>query len=215
MKANQTLFPARTMARVLGVSKAGFYAWSGRAPSARHMADGPLLARLQDVRAASRGVYGAPRVHAALRAQGERHRRNRVARLRRQAGLSGCRHRKGGPTTTRRNEKARPALDLVDRNFTASAPDQLWVADITYVPTLSGFRYLAVVLDVFSRRIIGWSMRNHLRTEVIIEASRRWWASADPKMAYITRIRPANIYISGLRQPLPRSGRATIDGIRR
>ena len=170
MKANQALFPVRTMARVLGVSKAGFYAWSGRAPSARHMADGALLARVQDVHAASRGVYGAPRVHAALRAQGERHGRKRVARLMRQAGLSGCSHRKGGPTTTRRDEKARPAPDLVDRNFTASAPNQLWVADITYVPTLSGFLYLAVVLDVFSRKIIGWSMRNHLRTELIIEA---------------------------------------------
>ena len=170
MKANQALSPVRTMARVLGVSKAGFYAWSGRAPSAHHMADGALLARVQDVHAASRGVYGAPRVHAALRAQGERHGRKRVARLMRQAGLSGCSHRKGGPTTTRRDEKARPAPDLVDRNFTASAPDQLWVADITYVPTLSGFLYLAVVLDVFSRKIIGWSMRNHLRTELIIEA---------------------------------------------
>ncbi len=125
MKANQALFPVRTMARVLGVSKAGFYAWSGRAPSARHMADGALLARVQDVHAASRGVYGAPRVHAALRAQGERHGRKRVARLMRQAGLSGCSHRKGGPTTTRRDEKARPAPDLVDRNFTASAPNQL------------------------------------------------------------------------------------------
>ena len=124
----------------------------------------------RDVHAASRGVYGDPRVHAALRAQGERHGRKRVARLMRQAGLSGCSHRKGGPTTTRRDEKARPAPDLVDRNFTASAPDQLWVADITYVPTLSGFLYVAVVLDVFSRKIIGWSMRNHLRTELIIEA---------------------------------------------
>ncbi len=170
MKANQASFPVRTMARVLGVSKAGFYAWSERAPSARHMADGALLARVQDIHAASRHIYGAPRVHAALRAQGERQGRKRVARLMREAGLSGCSHRKGGPTTTRRDDKARPAPDLVDRNFKASAPDQLWVADITYVPTVSGFLYLAVVLDVFSRKIIGWSMRNHLRTELIIEA---------------------------------------------
>ncbi len=104
---------------LLGVSKAGFYAWSERAPSARQMADGALLARMQEVHAASRHIYGAPRVHAALRAQGERHGRKRIARLMREAGLSGCRHRKGGPTTTRQDEKARPAPDLVDRRAVA------------------------------------------------------------------------------------------------
>ena len=93
-----------------------------------------------------------------------------IARLMRVAGLVGACHRKGGPTTTRRDGEARPAPDLVDRNFKAQAPDQLWVADITYVPTTSGFLYLAVVLDVFSRRIVGWSMQNHLRTELIVSA---------------------------------------------
>ncbi len=170
MSANQAAFPVAVMARVLGVSKAGFYAWRERAPSARQVADGALLARVQDVHVASRDTYGAPRVHAALRAQGERHGRKRIARLMRVAGLVGACHRKGGPTTTRRDQEARPAPDLVDRNFKAQAPDQLWVADITYVPTMSGFLYLAVVLDVFSRRIVGWSMQNHLRTELIVNA---------------------------------------------
>ena len=170
MSANQAAFPVAVMARVLGVSKAGFYAWRERAPSARQVADGALLARVQDVHVASRDTYGAPRVHAALQARGERHGRKRIARLMREAGLVGACHRKGGPTTTRRDQEARPAPDLVDRNFKAQAPDQLWVADITYVPTMNGFLYLAVVLDVFSRRIVGWSMQNHLRTELIVNA---------------------------------------------
>ena len=158
------------MARVLGVSRAGFHAWRERAPSARHMADGALLARVRDVHTASRQTYGAPRVQAALRAQGDRHGRKRVARLMREAGPVGACHRKGGPTTTRRSAEARPAPDLVDRTFTAEAPDQLWVADITYVPTMTGFLYLAVVLDVFSRKVVGWSMQPHLRTGLIVNA---------------------------------------------
>ena len=82
----------------------------------------------------------------------------------------GASHRRGGPVTTQRDKDARPAPDLVDRNFTASGPDQLWVADITYVPTAAGFLYLAVVLDAWSRKIVGWSMANHLRTELVLDA---------------------------------------------
>ena len=171
MSANQAALPVSVMARVLGVSKAGFYAWRGRAPSARQVANGALLARVQEVHAASRDTYGAPRVHAALKAKGERHGRKRIARLMREAGLVGASHRGSGPTTTQRDETARPAPDLVDRNFKAQAPDQFLVADITYVPTMSGFLYLAVVLDVFSRKIVGWSMANHLRTELIVGES--------------------------------------------
>ena len=135
MSAKQAAFPVAAMARVLGVSRAGFYAWRERAPSAHHRADGALLARVQDVHTASRQPYGAPRVHAALRAQGARHGRKRIARLMlRDAGLVGACHRRGGPTTTRRDAQARPAPALVDRTFTADAPDRLWVADITYAP---------------------------------------------------------------------------------
>ena len=107
MSANQAAFPVAVMARVLGVSKAGFYAWRERAPSARQVADAALLARVQDVHVASRDTYGAPRVHAALRAQGERHGRKRIARLIRVAGLVGACHRKGGPITTRRDATER------------------------------------------------------------------------------------------------------------
>lgn len=170
MSANQACFPIATMARVLGVSKAGYYAWLRRPPSGRAMADAALLKRVRTVHTSSRHTYGAPRVHAALQWEGEKRGRKRIARLMREAGLVGASHRHGGPVTTRRDRDARPAPDLVDRDFTASGPDQLWVADITYVPTMAGFLYLAVVLDAWSRKVIGWSMANHLRTELVLDA---------------------------------------------
>jgi putative transposase len=129
-----------------------------------------LLARIKTVHISSRQTYGAPRVHAELRAAGERHGRKRIARLMRVAGLVGASRRRGGPITTQRDKHARPAPDLVDRDFQAAGPNQLWVADITYVPTAAGFLYLAVVVDVWSRRVVGWAMANHLRTELVLDA---------------------------------------------
>ena len=170
MSANQACFPIATMSRVLGVSKAGYYAWVNRPASAHATADAALLKRVRTVHASSRQTYGAPRVHAELQGRGEQHGRKRIARLMRQAGLVGASHRHGGPVTTRRDQEARPAPDLVDRKFSASGPNQLWVADITYVPTATGFLYLAVVLDAWSRKIVGWSMANHLRTELVLDA---------------------------------------------
>ena len=170
MSANQARFPIATMARVLGVSKAGYYAWRHRPPAARAVADAALLERIRAVHAASRETYGAPRMHAALRDGGERHSRKRVERLMREAGLAGASHRRGGPKTTRRDQEARPAPDLVDRDFTASGPNRLWVSDITFIPSATGFLYLAVVLDAWSRKVVGWSMANHLRTELVLAA---------------------------------------------
>jgi len=170
MSANQASFPIAAMARVLGVSKAGYYAWRQRPPSAYATADAALLKRIKTVHASSRQTYGAPRVHADLRERGARHSRKRIARLMREAGLVGASHRHGGPTTTRRNKDDRPAPDLVDRDFSATRPNQLWVADITYVPTMAGFLYLAIVLDAWSRKIVGWAMANHLRTELVLDA---------------------------------------------
>jgi len=126
--------------------------------------------RVRTIHASSRETYGAPRVHAELRAGGEKHGRKRVARLMRAAGLVGASRRRNGMTTTRRDRDARPAPDLVGRNFVASRPDELWVADITFVPTASGFLYLAVVLDAWSRKIVGWSMATHLRADLVIDA---------------------------------------------
>ncbi len=157
------------MCRLLGVSPSGYYAWVKRPPSARAVSDAALSAQIREIHARSRGIYGAPRVHAELRDHGVSCSRKRVARLLRAAGLQGC-HRRKGPRTTRRTPDAAPAPDLVRREFTAPAPDRLWVADITYVPTWMGFLYLAVVLDVYSRRIIGWAMADHIRTELVLEA---------------------------------------------
>lgn len=169
MRANQAVFPIATMARTLGVSTAGYYAWVDRAPSARAAADTVLLKRIRTVHATSHATYGAPRVHAELLANGQRHSRKRVARLMRMAGLVGVSRRRG-VVTTRRDKDARPAPDLVERNFTAERANQLWVADITYIPTSAGFLYLAVVLDAWSRRIVGWAMETHLRTELVLKA---------------------------------------------
>src|SRR4051794_33837409 len=170
MSANQARFPIRVMARVLGVSKAGFYAWRRRPPSARTQADAALLKRIRTVHASSRETYGAPRVHAELRAGGEKHGRKRIACLMREAGLVGASRRRGGGPTTRRDQGARPAPGPVGRNFVASGPNELWVADITFVPTASGFLYLAVVLDAWSRKVVGWAMTNHLRAELVVDA---------------------------------------------
>ena len=139
MSANQAYFPIATMACVLGVSKMGYHAWVRRPPSAHATADAALLKRVRTVHASSRQTYGAPRVHAELQGLGEQHGRERIARLMRQAGLVGASHRHGGPVTTRRDQEARPAPDLVDRKATVSGANQLWVADITYVLGLPRF----------------------------------------------------------------------------
>ena len=128
------------------------------------------MKRVRTIHVSSRQTYGAPRVHAELRAGGDAHGRKRIARLMRTAGLVGASRRRAGVTTAHRDRDARPAPDLVDRNFTAAKANQLWVADITFVPTAAGFLFLAVVLDAWSRKIVGWSMANHLRAELVIDA---------------------------------------------
>lgn len=170
MRANQADFPIAAMARVLGVSESGYHAWRQRGPSPRAQADAALLRQIRTVHASSRQTYGAPRIHAALRLKDQRHGCKRIARLMRLAGLVGASRRGAGVVTTRRDQDARPAPDLVDRNFTATRPNQLWVGDTTFVPTAAGFLYLAVVLDVWSRKIVGWAMANHLRAELVLAA---------------------------------------------
>ena len=157
------------MCRVLGVSPSGYYAWRKRAASARAQEDQRLLRQIRTAHEASRGTYGAPRIHAELQALGVAVSRKRVARLMRQAGLAGVSRRRF-VTTTQRDRRARPAADLVERDFTAPGANRLWVADITYIPTWAGFLYLAVVLDAWSRKVVGWSMQTHLRTELVLEA---------------------------------------------
>jgi putative transposase len=169
VKANQAVYRVKTMCRVLEVSRSGFYAWLKRGPSARSKANVALLETIEEIHEESDGTYGAPRVHAELEDRGPQASLNRVARVMREAEIQGVSPRKWRCTTLRA-KGARPVPDLVDRDFTATGPDQLWVADITYVPTWAGFLFLAIVLDVWSRRIVGWAMATHLRTELVLEA---------------------------------------------
>jgi len=169
VKANRAEYSVSTLCRMLEVSPSGYYAWVDRPLSARAAYDQMLKEQIWHIHEASKGTYGVLRVHAELAAQGMDVGRRRVARLMRAEGLQGITRRKQ-PRTTIREARVRPAPDLVRREFSASAPDTLWVADITYIPTWEGFTYLAVVLDVFSRRVVGWSMEEHMRTELVLSA---------------------------------------------
>ena len=170
MKANQATHPVRVMCRLLKISASGFYAWDDRPLSRRAREDIALTVRIHAIHRRSKGAYGAPMIHAELADDHAIHVGcKRVARLMRAAGLQGV-----SPTcfvrTTISDADSAVASDLVDRSFEADGPDRLWVADITYIPTWAGFVYLAIVLDVWSRRIVGWSMRLDLRTEGVLDA---------------------------------------------
>jgi len=169
VRVHQATYPITTLCGALGVSPSGYYAWVRRPASARATADAALSAQIRAIHDRSRGTYGERRIHAELSDLDVHIGRKRVARLMRALGLAGVSRRKS-TRTTRRDPDARPAPDLVDRNFTAPGPDQLWVADITYIPTWAGFLYLAVVLDAWSRRVVGWAMATHLRTELVLDA---------------------------------------------
>lgn len=170
MEQEKAHYAVQRLCQVVGVSPSGYWAWRKRTPSARRHADQRLTERIRVLHQASRGTYGAPRIHADLRATGICCGRKRIARLMRQAHLVGC-HRRRPFHTTVRDPQAEAAPDLVQRQFVAKAPNQLWIADITYVPTQTeGVLYLAVILDVFSRRVVGWAMAPHLRAELVVSA---------------------------------------------
>jgi putative transposase len=160
----------RAACRVLGVSHSGSYDWRTRAPSARATRNAWLSEKIHQVRQASDQTYGMPGIHAQLRMDGQRVSRKRVARLMRNAHIRGVSRRRAFTLTTERNARQRPAPDLVKRCFGAHAPDHLWVADMTYLPTWTGFVYLAVVIDAFSRKVVGWSMSEHMTTELVLAA---------------------------------------------
>jgi putative transposase len=167
--ANQVTYPIATLCRVLGVSRSGYHAARGRGPSLRAQRDAVLLTQIRGFHARSHATYGAPRIWEDLREDGVHLGQKRVARLMRGAGLVGVSRHRGVRTTIQRRE-APAAPDHVQRNFTATAPNQLWVADITYIPTGAGFLFLAIVLDVYSRRIVGWAMATHLKTDLVLDA---------------------------------------------
>ena len=169
MSANQAHYPVASMCRVLGVSPSGYYAWRRRPPSPHALADIELTERIRNIHERSKGTYGAPRIHAELADEGIHAGRKRVARLMQAADLQGV-SRRQRPRTTQRQPATPPAPDLVQRDFSADGPNRLWVADITYVATWAGFLYLAVVVDAWSRRVVGWAMAHHLRTELVLQA---------------------------------------------
>jgi putative transposase len=168
--AEKANYSVSMLCKVLGVSRSGYYDWRNRPPSSRERENANLTERIREIHHRSRGTYGYPRVHAELRALGVRCNRKRVARLMRKDRLQGCIRGRGRKRTTRRDPFAIPAPDLVERNFCATAPNRLWTADITYLPTDEGFLYLAFILDVYSRKVVGWSMTNHLRSELVAAA---------------------------------------------
>ena len=170
MNASQATFPVRKLCQVLKVSPSGFYAWRKRPPSRRALEDAVLTERIRATHAASDGTYGSPNIHAELRDEGTRVGCKRVARLMRAAHIRGVSRRRGFVVTTRRDPREQPAPDLVQRQFNAAGPNPLWVADMTYVPTWAGFIYLAIVLDLWSRRIVGWSIGEHMSADLVLAA---------------------------------------------
>ena len=167
-KANHSVV---RLCKVLGVSTSGYWAWRKRPPSDRELGDRELYAKIADIYRQIRDTYGVPRMYDELVDQGIRCGRKRIARLMRANALVGCHRRRRSPVTTRpATQSSIAAPDLVNRQFHPDAPNRLWLADITYVRTWVGFLYLAVVIDAYSRRVIGWHMADHLRTELVVQA---------------------------------------------
>jgi putative transposase len=172
IRAHEEDFQVRRMCRVLAVGRSGYYAWRQRKPSSRAQANQALLALIASEHQASRTTYGSPRIQAALRRKGMRYGRHRIARLMRSHQIVARHKRKWRPTTTQRAPGVLPAPNVLAQDFTASAPNEKWVSDFTYIETQQGWLYLAVVLDLYSRRVIGWSMRQTMDTELVLAALR-------------------------------------------
>jgi putative transposase len=170
VNANQAVMSVRTMCRVLEVSPSGFYDWQDRGPSNRAIANAVLTERIRAIHADSDATYGMPRVRAELIDQGARINGKRIARLMRCAGIRGVSRRRGFVVTTKRDPAHRCAPDLVKREFAAGGPNRLWVADMTYIPTWAGFIFLAIVLDVWSRRVVGWAIGEEMTGELVLGA---------------------------------------------
>jgi putative transposase len=170
VNANQANVPVHTMCRVLKISASGYYAWRDRAPCRLAIDNAVMVERIRRIHAESNATYGMPRVRAELIDQGVRISGKRVARLMRINAIRGVSRRRNFIVTTRRDQRQRSALDLVKREFVAAGPNQLWVADMTYVSTWAGFIFLAVVLDVWSRRIVSWAIGEQMTVELVLAA---------------------------------------------
>jgi len=170
MAEHESEFRIQRMCRVLGVGRSGYYAWCSRSASQRVQEDEVLLVKIQQEYQISRGTYGSPRIHAALQKQGVKCSQKRVARLMRLHQITGRKRQKRRPVTTQRDPGAIPASNLLNQEFYASAPDQKWVSDITYIETAEGWLYLASILDLFSRKVVGWAMADHMASSLVEDA---------------------------------------------
>jgi putative transposase len=196
ISAERASFPVSVMCQTLGVSKSGFHAWERRAPSDRELSDAWLTSRMKEIHENARGVYGSRRVQAELRlGQGIVVSRKRIRRLMRNAGISGLVKVKKGRTTIR-VPGVRVADDLVERRFKPDAPNILWVADITYLRTWEGWLYLAAVQDAYSRRIVGWAMTEHMRTELVADALQMAVARRRPEPGLIHHSDQGSQYVA-------------------
>ena len=208
MKAHQAEHAVTLMCEVLDISHSGYYAWLRRPPSTRQVADQRLGAAILEEHLDSKGIYGAPRIRAQLARRGIRTSKKRVARIMREHCIVGVTRRSKYRTTTRAN--ARPAPDLVDRSFTADGPNQLWVADITHIPTRTRPLFLAMVLDVWSRKVVGWATATEMPAELVVDALEMAVARRDPaavvhhsdqgsqytSLAFSSRCRELNVTLS-------------------
>jgi putative transposase len=196
ISAEEASTPVSVCCRLLGVSRSGYYDWERRAPSDRALTDAWLIERIREIWAENRKVYGSPRIHADLRIKyGIRVARKRVERLMREAGISGLQRRKRGRTTIS-VPGVRVADDLVERQFGPRAPDLLWIADVTYLRTWEGWLYLAAVQDAYSRRIVGWSMADHMRSELVVDALEMAVARRRPAPGLIHHSDQGSQYVS-------------------
>ena len=215
MDAEKANHRVATMSRVLQVSCSGFHAWRQRPPSPRSVADRALTEKIRGIHQDSRGTYGSPRVQfELLEDHGVHCSEKRVARLMRIAGLQGV-HRRRSVRTTLPNLSVAPHPDLVERNFRPTAADLLWVADITYIPTWAGFLYLAVVVDAYSRKVVGWRMGDNLRAELVVEALNMAIHNRRPKHGASTIRTWLPVHLHRLRPALSAGRRGAVDGIRR
>jgi putative transposase len=170
VKANQAQFPTRKLCETLKVSTSGYYDWHERPLCERAKANATLTVRIRQAHQASDETYGMPRIRAELADAGVVASRKRIARLMRVNQIQGVSRRRAWCVTTERNKRQRPAPDLVNRQFVATGINQLWVADMTYIPTWAGFLYLAMVVDVYSRKVVGWTFGESMTSDLVINA---------------------------------------------
>jgi putative transposase len=200
MAEHASEFRVQRMCRVLGVGRSGYYAWCSRSASQRVQEDEVLLVKIQQEYQISRGTYGSPRIHAALQKQGVKCSQKRVARLMRLHKITGRKRQKRHPVTTQRDPGAIPAPNLLNQEFYASAPDQKWVSDITYIETAEGWLYLASILDLFSRRVVGWAMADHMEASLVEEALKMALQQRQPEAGLLHHSDQGRQYTSAVYQ---------------